>query len=193
MKSIQISITRHCQLVQTGPVRLFTPYKRRRRTRDPSEGDAPSRKHKIENSRDGSNNDESGDEVVVPDKEVWPQFVSTDGLVVQQSQEQDSVVQNTHQTENGQGDDIFKKLDELSNKMIKLAYEFRRTLEEAKELNRQQRREQALVAQLGGRTDVIETVGLQPASDTHNKKVNRIPMQEKILHLVSISMREKET
>lgn len=175
-------------------MRLFTPYKRRRRTRDPSEGDAPSRKHKIENSRDGSNNDESGDEVVVPDKEVWPQFVSTDGLVVQQSQEQDSVVQNTHQTENGQGDDIFKKLDELSNKMIKLAYEFRRTLEEAKELNRQQRREQALVAQLGGRTDVIETVGLQPASDTHNKKVNRIPMQEKILYyLVSISMREKET
>lgn len=113
----------------------------------------------------------------MPDKEVWPQFVSTDGLVVQQSQEQDSVVQNAHQTENGQGDDMFKKLDELSNKMIKLAYEFRRTLEEAKELNRQQRREQALVAQLGGRTDVIETVGLQPASDTHNKKVKKISMR----------------
>ncbi|XP_072747793.1 deformed epidermal autoregulatory factor 1 isoform X1 [Anoplolepis gracilipes] len=161
----------------TGPVRLFTPYKRRRRTRDPSDGDAPSRKHKIENSRDGSNNDESGDEVVVPDKEVWPQFVSTDGgLVVQQSQEQDSVVQNTHQTD-GQGDDIFKKMDELSSKMMKLAYEFRRTLEEVKELNRQQRREQALVAQLGGRTDVIETVGLQPASDAHNKKVKGIPMR----------------
>lgn len=45
-----------------------------------------------------------------------------------------------------------------------------RTLEEAKEVSRQQRREQALVAQLGGRGDVIETVGLQPASDTHNKK-----------------------
>lgn len=59
----------------------------------------------------------------------------------------------------------------MSNKMLKLAYEFRRTLEEAKEVNRQQRREQALVAQLGGRGDVIETVGLQPASDTHNKKV----------------------
>lgn len=185
MKQHQASITRHCQFVQTGPVRLFTPYKRRRRTRDASDGDTPSRKHKIDNSRDGSNNDESGDEVVVPDKEVWPQFVSTDGgLVVQQSQEQDSVVQNTHQTENGQGDDIFKKLDEMSNKMTKLAYEFRRTLEEVKELNRQQRREQALVAQLGGRTDVIETVGLQPASDAHNKKVKGIPMEEKIFYSI---------
>ncbi|XP_011874321.1 PREDICTED: deformed epidermal autoregulatory factor 1 [Vollenhovia emeryi] len=154
----------------TGPVRLFTPYKRRKRPKDSPDGETPSRKHKLENSRDGSNNDESGDEVVVPDKEVWPQFVSADGLVVQQSQEQDAVVQNAHQTENGQGDDVFKKLDEMSNKMLKLAYEFRRTLEEAKELNRQQRREQALVAQLGGRADVIETVGLQPASDSHNKK-----------------------
>ena len=58
--------------------------------------------------------------------------------------------------------------------MLKLAYEFRRILEEAKEVSRQQRREQALVAQLGGRGDVIETVGLQPASDTHNKKVENI-------------------
>ena len=81
-------------------------------------------------------------------------------------------MQNAHQTENCQSDEVFKKLDEMSNKMIKLAYEFRRILEEAKELNRQQRREQALVAQLGGRADVIETVGLQPASDSHNKKVN---------------------
>lgn len=129
------------------------------------------RKHKNDNSREGSNNDESDNEIVVPDKEVWPQFVSTDGLVVQQPQEQDSVVQSVHQTENGQDDDMFKKFDELSNKMLKLAYEFRRALEEIKELNRQQRREQALVAQLGGRADVIETVGLQPASDTHNKKV----------------------
>lgn len=91
--------------------------------------------------------------------------------MVQQSQDQDSVVQGVHQTENGQSEDIFKKLDEISNKMLKLAYEFKRTVDEAKEINRQQRREQALVAQLGGRGDVIETVGLQPASDTHNKKV----------------------
>lgn len=157
-------------------MRLFTPYKRRKRPKDSSDGEATSRKHKIENSRDGSNNEESGDEVV-PDKEVWPHFVSADGLVVQQPQEQDTVVQNAHQTENGQGDDVFKKLDEMSNKMMKLAYEFKRTLEEAKELNRQQRREQALVAQLGGRADVIETVGLQPASDSHNKKVKSIHLQ----------------
>lgn len=148
-------------------MRLFTPYKRRRRARETSDSDVPSRKHKSENSRDGSNNDESDSEVVVPDKEVWPQFVS-DGLVVQQTQEQDSV---QNQTENGQGDEMFKKLDDMSNKMLKIAYDFRRALEEVKELNRQQRREQALVAQLGGRADVIEAVGLQPASDAHNKKV----------------------
>ncbi|XP_076641354.1 deformed epidermal autoregulatory factor 1 isoform X2 [Halictus rubicundus] len=135
----------------TGPVRLFTPYKRRKRTRDTSDGDAPTRKIKSDNSRDGSNNDESDGEVVIPDKEVWPQFVSTEGLVVQQPQDQDGVVQNVHQTENGQTDEVFKKLDEVSSKMLKLAYEFRRTLEEAKEVTRQQRREQALVAQLGVR------------------------------------------
>lgn len=136
------------------------------------------RKHKNENSRDGSNNDESDNEVVVPDKEVWPQFVSTtDGLVVQQAQDQDSV-QNVHQTENGQGDDMFKKFDELSAKMLKLAYDFRRALDEVKELNRQQKRE-ALVA-LGPRADVIETVGLQPSSDTHNKKVNATKCTRKV-------------
>ncbi|RLU15193.1 hypothetical protein DMN91_012187, partial [Ooceraea biroi] len=153
----------------TGPVRLFTPYKRRRRARDPSVRRTSVAQNQKRQFPDGSNNDESGDEWSCPTRSL-PQFVSTDGLVVQQSQEQDSVVQNV-QTENGQGDDIFKKLDEMSSKMIKFAYEFRRTLEEVKELNRQQRREQALVAQLGGgRTDVIETVGLQPASDAHNKK-----------------------
>lgn len=138
------------------------------------------RKHKNENSRDGSNNDESDNEVVVPDKEVWPQFVSTEGLVVQQPQEQDSVVQTVHQTENGQGDDMFKKLDDLSAKMLKLAYDFRRTLDEVKELSRQQRREQTLVAQLGGRTDVMDTVGLQPTPDTHNKKVKAAKYTRKI-------------
>lgn len=106
-------------------------------------------------------------------------------MVVQQPQDQDTVVQTVHQAENGQNDDVFKKLDEMSNKMLKLAYEFRRTLEEAKEVNRQQRREQALVAQLGGRADVIETVGLQPASDTHNKKVKilRECCEEFAIHL----------
>ncbi|XP_043476465.1 deformed epidermal autoregulatory factor 1 [Leptopilina heterotoma] len=147
----------------TGPVRLFTPYKRRRRARENSDGETPSRKHKSDNSRDGSNND-SDSEVVGPVKEVWSQFVSEDGLVVHQS-EQESV-----QAENGQADDVFRKLDDMSNKMLKIACDFKRTLEEAKELYKQQRREQALVAQLGGRGDVIETVGLQPALDTHNKK-----------------------
>ncbi|KAI4498276.1 hypothetical protein M0802_006762 [Mischocyttarus mexicanus] len=154
----------------TGPVRLFTPYKRRRRARDNSDSDIPTRKHKSDNSRDGSNNDESDNEVVVPDKEVWPQFVSTEGLVVQQTQDQDTVVQSVHQTETIQAEDIFKKLEEMSSRMLKLAYDFRRTIEDAKEFNRQQTREQAIVAHLGGRADVIESVGLQPTTDPHSKK-----------------------
>ncbi|XP_011300576.1 deformed epidermal autoregulatory factor 1 isoform X1 [Fopius arisanus] len=151
----------------TGPVRLFTPYKRRRRAREISDGETPSRKIKSDNSRDGSNNDESDNETAVEGKDVWPQFV--ENLVVHQGAEHDQVIQAVH-TENGQSDDVFKKLDDMSTKMLKLAYEFKRTVEEAKEINRQQRREQALVAQLGGRGDVIETVGLQPAPNSHNKK-----------------------
>lgn len=106
---------------------------------------------------------------MVPDKEVWSQFVSED-LVIQQPQEQESV-QTVHQAENGYSDDAFKKLEELSSKMLKLSYEFKRALEEAKEVHRQQRREQTIVAQIGSRGEVIETVGLQPATDSHNKKV----------------------
>ena len=54
-----------------------------------------------------------------------------------------------------------------------MAYEFKRVIEELKqEDNRQQRRDQNLVAQLDTRTEVIETVGLQPASDSHSKKVH---------------------
>lgn len=161
---------------QTGPVRLFTPYKRRRRTREASDSETPSRKHKSDNSRDGSNNEESDGEVGAVEKEVWPQYVSADGIVVHQPSDQD--MQGVHQTENGSTvDEMFKKLDEVSNKILKLSYEFKKTLEEAKEASRQQRREQALVAQLGQRGEVIETVGLQPASGTHNKKVIRFFFQ----------------
>ncbi|XP_034950769.1 deformed epidermal autoregulatory factor 1 isoform X2 [Chelonus insularis] len=155
----------------SGPVRLFTPYKRRRRARDSNtEHETPLRKMKSDNSRDCSNNEESDNDVNAQDKDqVWPQYVSADGLVVHPSQEQEQVIQNIH-TENGQTDDLFKKLDEMSTKMLKLAYEFKRTVEEAKELSRQQKREQALVAQLGTRGDVIEAVGLQPATSSHTKK-----------------------
>ena len=183
---------------QTGPVRLFTPYKRRRRTRETSEGgggsgcDGPPRKlGKSENSRDdGSNNEESDSEVGITDKKVWSQYVSADGIVVHQAPtDQDQhhqtttvIHQSVHQTDNINAahdteqdhisvDDMFKKLDDVSNKILKLAYEFRKTLEETKEATRQQRREQALVAQLATRGEVIGTVGLQPASGSHNKKV----------------------
>ncbi|XP_057326200.1 deformed epidermal autoregulatory factor 1 [Microplitis mediator] len=154
----------------SGPVRLFTPYKRRRRARDISDGETPSRKIKSDNSRDCSNNEESDNEVGVSEKEIWPQYVSAEGLVVHQAQDQEQVMQAVN-VDHEQTDELFKKLDEMSNTMIKLAYDFRRTVEEAKELSRQQRREQALVAQLNStRGDVIEAVGLQPASNSHNKK-----------------------
>lgn len=159
-------------LFQSGPVRLFTPYKRRRRARDISDGETPPRKIiKSDNSRDCSNNEESDNEVGVSEKEIWPQYVSAEGLVVHQTQDQEQVMQAVN-VDHEQTDELFKKLDEMSNTMIKLAYDFRRTVEEAKELSRQQRREQALVAQLNStRGDVIEAVGLQPASNSHNKKV----------------------
>ncbi|KAK0178777.1 hypothetical protein PV327_007632 [Microctonus hyperodae] len=153
----------------SGPVRLFTPYKRRRRNRETSDCETPPRKLKSDNSRDCSNNEESDNEAGVVEKEVWPQYVSAEGIVVHQASDQETIIQSVH-SENGQNDDVFKKLDEMSNKMLKLAYEFRRSLEEAKELNRQQRRDQALVAQLGERGDVIEAVGLQPSSNSHNNK-----------------------
>lgn len=105
------------------------------------------------------------------EKEIWPQYVSADGLVVHQSQDQEQVLQTVN-VDHEQTDELFKKLDDMANTMVKLAYDFRRTVEEAKELSHQQRREQALVAQLNStRGDVIEAVGLQPASNSHNKKV----------------------
>lgn len=157
-------------------MRLFTPYKRRRRTRETSDSETPSRKHKNENSRDESNDNESDTEVVIPDKEVaWPQFISTEGLVVTQAPDQEAsvnVVQAMHQSENGQSEEQqFRKFDEVSNKLLKIAYEFKRVLEDAKEQSRQQKREQSLVAQLTARGDVIESVALQPTADSHEKKV----------------------
>ncbi|KAG8037480.1 hypothetical protein G9C98_005690 [Cotesia typhae] len=141
-----------------------------RRARDISDGETPSRKIKSDNSRDCSNNEESDNDVGVSEKEIWPQYVSADGLVVHQSQDQEQVLQTVN-VDHEQTDELFKKLDDMANTMVKLAYDFRRTVEEAKELSHQQRREQALVAQLNStRGDVIEAVGLQPASNSHNKK-----------------------
>ncbi|XP_015603337.1 uncharacterized protein LOC107271637 [Cephus cinctus] len=141
--------------LSTSPVRSSTP--RRKINLEVSDGEAPSYKYESDNSIDESNNHESDNKVVVPDKDVWPQLVSMDGLVVQQSQQQDTVTQNVHQIENRQND-IFKKLDEICNKMLELALEFKTTLEEAKELNRQQRREQALATQPGARGGLRETI-----------------------------------
>lgn len=159
---------------QAGPIRLFTPYKRRRRTRDHIDGEGPLRKHKGESSRDGSNADDSEGELIT-DKGCWSSFVGTDELVVQQAPEQETIVTTVvNSTENGHSESKYNKLDELSNKLTKIANEFKKVVEEYKaEESRQQRRDQNLVAQLNvNRTDVIETVGLQPASDS--KKVSKM-------------------
>ncbi|XP_058797575.1 deformed epidermal autoregulatory factor 1 [Phymastichus coffea] len=147
-----------------GPIRLFTPYKRRRRARDPMDGDGPPlRKHKTESSRD-SHNDDS--EAELQDKNCWPAFVPADNIVAQQ-QETDHLMTNV-QAENGHIESKFTKLDELSNKLLKIAQDFKKVIEELKaEESRQQKRD---LLNNVNRTDVIDTVGLQPASDTHSKK-----------------------
>ncbi|XP_015605342.1 uncharacterized protein LOC107272582 [Cephus cinctus] len=114
----------------TSPVRLHTP--RRRRKRQVSGGESPCYNYESDNSRNESDN-----EVVVLDKEVCPQLVSMDRLLVRQPQHQDTVVQNVHQTEDEQNaDDILKNLDEVFNKLLHLVLEFRINVEKAKELKR---------------------------------------------------------
>lgn len=153
----------------TGPVRLFTPYKRRRRTREPIDGEPSIRKIHKDHSHDGSNNDDSDiDNNEKPD--IWPQYVTTDGLVVHQSNEHQEIIQNVHTIqENEPTDDTLKKWDEMSKKMLHISYELRRSVEEAIENNRQRKREQLVVNNCN--RDVIDTVGLQPTVNTHTKKV----------------------
>ncbi|XP_024940794.1 uncharacterized protein LOC107267708 isoform X2 [Cephus cinctus] len=104
-------------MIQTSPVRLHTP--RRRRKRQVSGGESPFYKYESDNSRNESDNE------VVLDKEVCPQLFSTDGLLLQQPQHQYNV-QNVHQTEDRQNDDddIFRNIDEVSKKLSDLILEF---------------------------------------------------------------------
>lgn len=150
-------------------MRLFTPYKRRRRARDTVDGES-SRKILKDNSHDGSNNDDSEGELL-NDKNCWPTFVQSDDIIVQQATEADSLKSHL---ENGDTDSKYQKLEDASNKLLKVAQEFKKLIEELKsEESRQKRRENQniVVSQLNSKPEIIENVGLQPASDSHTRKV----------------------
>nr|CAD7267219.1 unnamed protein product [Timema shepardi] len=131
----------------TGPVRLFTPYKRRRR-KDTSDGEGgTSRKLKRSNSKDGSNADDS--DGPASNEEQWHN--SNGGNFVQGQMGSETLVVTTspnsqvpitasppHSADIGDYHtsactETFKKLEEMSGKMLKLSYQFRRCLEEARE------------------------------------------------------------
>ncbi|XP_021915750.1 deformed epidermal autoregulatory factor 1 isoform X2 [Zootermopsis nevadensis] len=221
----------------TGPVRLFTPYKRRKR-KDTSDGEggAP-RKLRSAVSKDGSNGEDSDADpiaVVSGDNkpiggtggEDWQNSAYVQGrlgdaMVVASSpasanQQQSSSLSPPEGSASQSGTrtdgtefqtvpsqtsyiDTFKKLEEISGKILKLANQFHRMLEEAREQchreinNLKEAKEQAVLAarvethvactravfeQRAGETalpvhvvDNLETVGLQPTSDaTENKK-----------------------
>nr|CAD7589647.1 unnamed protein product [Timema genevievae] len=194
----------------TGPVRLFTPYKRRRR-KDTSDGEGgTSRKLKRSNSKDGSNADDS--DGPASNEEQWNN--SNGGNFVQGQMGSETLVVTTspnsqvpitasppHSADIGDYHssactETFKKLEEMSGKMLKLSYQFRRCLEEAREQcqrelcqMREARDEAVMAARMETQVacsrvfetrgeglpvhvvDPIETVGLQPTSDgTDNKK-----------------------
>ncbi|XP_066991907.1 deformed epidermal autoregulatory factor 1 [Anabrus simplex] len=198
----------------TGPVRLFTPYKRRKR-KYTSDNEVGSRKLKRAESKDGSNGEDSDADPGVVDpktEEAWQNAASYvqgrlgEGMVVTASPAAQGespppsvgdVPEYPPLVNTGEGNDSFKKLEEMAGKMLKLAYQFRRTLEEVREQCQREvnelreAKEQAVLAarvetQVAcGRAvfeqrndglpvhvvDPIETVGLQPTSDgTENKK-----------------------
>lgn len=214
----------------TGPIRLFTPYKRRKR-KDTSDGEssgsAGARKLKRLECRDGQENsngedscDSNGEILGVKDSWGAGQFVSESGLSTEvdnttltstanssapitvtvssstvttspstptHSQTHTNVSEFHTVNNTSSSSDIFKKLDEMSSKFIKMAYTLRRTIEEAKEQLRIEKeqlqkrdREQAVLTQVACSravfdstvhvVDPISTVGLQPSVDGSDTK-----------------------
>ncbi|KAJ8684386.1 hypothetical protein QAD02_020178 [Eretmocerus hayati] len=147
-----------------GPIRLFTPYKRRRKTKDQVD-DENSQKRFKDGSRDGSTNDDSENELL-PDK-TWPSF-ATDGIVIQ-SVPETNYSANMQQS-NGHTQSKFSKLEEVSNKLLKVAHEFKKVIEELKSEEKQGEKESSLVLHPDDRNGDMETVALQPSTDSHDKK-----------------------
>ncbi|XP_063240445.1 deformed epidermal autoregulatory factor 1 isoform X2 [Bacillus rossius redtenbacheri] len=182
----------------TGPVRLFTPYKRRKRKEtSASDGEGTSNsKTRCLASKEESCGDAEDSEGNSMGEEQWQNGenscgqarLTEEGMVVECSPP--AHAPETVQVETlprGPSDcaRAFKKLDEMAAKMCKLAYQFRRCIEEARE-RCQHDKEQTL---LSGHVeevactrtvygdglpvhvvDPIDSVGLQPASDGSETK-----------------------
>ncbi|XP_054274578.1 deformed epidermal autoregulatory factor 1 [Macrosteles quadrilineatus] len=197
----------------TGPVRLFTPYKRRKRIEGSSDGEGrprkvKSREHVESNGEDSC--DSTGAAEILGIKDSWnsSQFVteamveenatvSTSAASVTPIVSVTATVTNTSPPggEGASTAELFKKLDEMSSRMVKVVYTVRRTIEEAKEqwrAEKEQLKEQAkrdkeqavLAARVEAQVactrtvfdstvhvvDPINTVGLQPTSDSNDSK-----------------------
>ncbi|KAK3927215.1 Deformed epidermal autoregulatory factor 1 [Frankliniella fusca] len=214
----------------TGPVRLFTPYKRRRR-KDTEDG-GRSQKIKLESSGGGGGGEDSDDvrdtiisDAIMDDKDAsWqggqfnasvsstsgaqtsqavtvmaPTMLTAQATVDQlQSAQEYQVVTQGHQVslqspirnqpaQSSSG--AFRRLEEIASKMQKLTNQFRRALEEARELCRLEkdqinRDNQAVIENQVARAvfeargglpvvvDPIEAVGLEPTTGAPSAESN---------------------
>lgn len=209
----------------TGPVRLFTPYKRRRRR----EGEEINRKRKRATTLDstGEDSEDGADTIIadalIDDKESWrgnqfnasvsstsgnqtsqsvtvmaPTMLTTQATVDQlQSAQEYQVVTQGHQvqlqpqvrTQPAQSSsDAFHRLDEIATKMQKLTNQFRKAIEEARELSRLEKEQinrdnqavidsqvRAVFESRGGLpvvVDPIEAVGLEPTTGAPSAESN---------------------
>ncbi|KAJ9595689.1 hypothetical protein L9F63_013102, partial [Diploptera punctata] len=212
----------------TGPIRLFTPYKRRKRKDTLSDEMVVPRKMKLAVSKNGSNGEDSDTDPIAITSDnktsvnassgedwhnanTYVQGHLGDTIVVNSSpnqQQESSSPQQGSTTQSGAGGDgtefqnatsqtscneLFKKLEEMSTRMTKIAHQFQRTVDELREeyqreINQlKEAKDQAVLAARvethvactrtvfeprPGETalpvhvvDPIETVGLQPTSD----------------------------
>ncbi|KAK6629461.1 hypothetical protein RUM43_003278 [Polyplax serrata] len=213
----------------TGPVRLFTPYKRRRKKEIEFEGRS-SKNRKVLSVKEENSNPESEPEDVVEPKinqewsasQSYVQIKSDLGeeLVVTtaQPEEQNSTVhiEQVQRTDSKNrftvgdggekntsfdtGNAVFRKLEEMSEKMLKLSYQFRHTVEELRvqwmqekegmrEAHMREKEQAILNAQMETQVacsrevyesreqilpvhvvNAVETVGLQPTTDGNENK-----------------------
>ena len=141
---------------QAGPIRLFTPYKRKRKARDDFDNE---QNHKPKDGSQENSNDDS-DVDFVENKDSWS-GTSQGNKSTNKVQESNAKVQ-----ENGSGHSKYHKLDELASKLQKIANEFKKVVEEYKaEESSQKKKEEENVK------NNTENVHLEPASNANKKKV----------------------
>ncbi|KAJ1523689.1 hypothetical protein ONE63_001526 [Megalurothrips usitatus] len=214
----------------TGPVRLFTPYKRRRR-KDGEDFPAKAHKRKRASTVDstGEDSEEGGDTIIsdaiMDEKDgswqgntfnasvsstsgaqtsqsvtvMGPTILTTQAAVDQlQSTQEYQVVTQGHQvtlqpqvrSQPAQSSsDAFHKLEEIATKMQKITNQFRKALEEARELSRLEKEQisrenqavmetqvaRAVFESRGGLpvvVDPIEAVGLEPTTGAPSAESN---------------------